>query len=419
MGILQDLEYRNLINQMTDRDGLEEKLNSGKTAFYCGFDPTADSLHVGHLLVIMTMRRLQQAGHQPIPLVGGATGMIGDPSGKKAERTLNESSVVEQWSERIKGQLSKFLDFEAENNPAEIANNYDWIGNMDVITFLRDVGKYFPLNYMLAKESVESRLEAGISFTEFTYMILQSYDFLQLYRQKDCRLQLGGSDQWGNITAGLELIRKAGEEEKAFGLTIPLVTKSDGTKFGKTEGGAIWLDPEKTTPYEFYQFWINTDDRDVVKFLKYFSFKSEEEIGALEEQVQNAPEKRAAQKALAEELTALVHGNAALEQAIKISQALFSGQLSELSGAEIEQGFKDVPSFEIESKEDIGLIDLLVASKISPSKRQAREDITNGAISINGERCQDLEKVVGADSRIDDRFVVIRRGKKRYFLIRY
>ncbi|MDN4526592.1 tyrosine--tRNA ligase [Fictibacillus fluitans] len=419
MGILQDLEYRNLINQVTDREGLEEKLNKGKTAFYCGFDPTADSLHVGHLLVIMTMRRLQQAGHQPIPLVGGATGMIGDPSGKKAERTLNESGVVEQWSERIKGQLSKFLDFEAENNPAEIANNYDWIGKMDVISFLRDVGKYFPLNYMLAKESVESRLEAGISFTEFTYMILQSYDFLQLYREKDCRLQLGGSDQWGNITAGLELIRKAGEEEKAFGLTIPLVTKSDGTKFGKTEGGAIWLDPEKTTPYEFYQFWINTDDRDVVKFLKYFSFKSDEEINSLEEQVQSAPEKRAAQKALAEELTALVHGNAALEQAIKISQALFSGQLSELTGAEIEQGFKDVPSFEMESKEDIGLIDLLVASKISPSKRQAREDITNGAISINGERCQDLEKVVGADSRIDDRFVVIRRGKKKYFLIRY
>ncbi|MED2971474.1 MULTISPECIES: tyrosine--tRNA ligase [unclassified Fictibacillus] len=419
MTILQDLEFRGLINQVTDREGLEEKLQSGKTPFYCGFDPTADSLHVGHLLVIMTMRRLQQAGHQPIPLVGGATGMIGDPSGKKAERTLNEAGVVQQWSERIKQQLSKFLDFNAQDNPAKIANNYEWIGSMDVISFLRDVGKYFPLNYMLAKDSVESRLEAGISFTEFTYMILQSYDFLQLYRQEGCRMQLGGSDQWGNITAGLELIRKAGEEERAFGLTIPLVTKSDGTKFGKTEGGAIWLDPEKTTPYEFYQFWINTDDRDVIKFLKYFSFKSHEEINELIEQVQSAPEKRAAQKALAEELTALVHGEQSLEQAIKISQALFSGQLSELTGAEIEQGFKDVPSFEMESKEDIGLIDLLVASKISPSKRQAREDITNGAISINGERCQDLEKVVGRSSRIDDRFVVIRRGKKKYFLIRY
>ncbi|MCK6258072.1 tyrosine--tRNA ligase [Fictibacillus sp. KIGAM418] len=419
MTILQDLEFRGLINQVTDREGLEEKLQSGKTPFYCGFDPTADSLHVGHLLVIMTMRRLQQAGHQPIPLVGGATGMIGDPSGKKAERTLNEASVVQQWSERIKQQLSKFLDFNAQDNPAKIANNYEWIGSMDVISFLRDVGKYFPLNYMLAKDSVESRLEAGISFTEFTYMILQSYDFLQLYRQEGCRMQLGGSDQWGNITAGLELIRKAGEEERAFGLTIPLVTKSDGTKFGKTEGGAIWLDPEKTTPYEFYQFWINTDDRDVIKFLKYFSFKSHEEINELIEQVESAPEKRAAQKALAEELTALVHGEQSLEQAIKISQALFSGQLSELTGAEIEQGFKDVPSFEMESKEDIGLIDLLVASKISPSKRQAREDITNGAISINGERCQDLDKVVGSSSRIDDRFVVIRRGKKKYFLIRY
>lgn len=419
MGILQDLEFRGLINQVTDREGLEEKLNGGKTAFYCGFDPTADSLHVGHLLVIMTMRRMQQAGHQPIPLVGGGTGMIGDPSGKKAERTLNELSVVQGWSEKIKNQLSMFLDFEASENPAKMANNYDWLGGMNIISFLRDVGKYFPLNYMLAKDSVESRLEAGISFTEFTYMILQSYDFLQLYRQEGCRLQLGGSDQWGNITAGLELIRKAGEEERAFGLTIPLVTKSDGTKFGKTEGGAIWLDSEKTTPYEFYQFWINTDDRDVIKFLKYFSFKSHEEINDLIAQVESAPEKRAAQKALAEELTALVHGDHALEQAIKISQALFSGQLSELTGAEIEQGFKDVPSFVMESKEDIGLIDLLVASKISPSKRQAREDITNGAISINGERCQDLEKIVGSSSRIDDRFVVIRRGKKKYFLIRY
>ncbi|EIT85478.1 tyrosyl-tRNA ligase [Fictibacillus macauensis ZFHKF-1] len=419
MGILQELEFRGLINQVTDREGLEEKLAKEMTPFYCGFDPTADSLHVGHLLVVMTMRRLQQAGHQPIPLVGGGTGLIGDPSGKKAERTLNEMSVVQDWSDRIKEQLSKFLDFEAPKNPAKMANNYDWLGGINVIDFLRDVGKYFPLNYMLAKDSVSSRLEAGISFTEFTYMILQSYDFLQLYRQEGCRLQLGGSDQWGNITSGLELIRKAGEEERAFGLTIPLVTKSDGTKFGKTEGGAIWLDPEKTTPYEFYQFWINTDDRDVMKFLKYFSFKSQEELDALQAEVAAAPEKRAAQKALAEELTALVHGEAALQQAVKISQALFSGQLSDLTGAEIEQGFKDVPSVDMATKEDINIVDLLIASKVAPSKRQAREDVTNGAIYVNGERVQDLDAMVGESHRIDDRFIVLRRGKKKYFLLKY
>ncbi|WP_026676606.1 tyrosine--tRNA ligase [Fictibacillus gelatini] len=419
MSILQELESRGLINQITDREGLEKQLNEGKVTFYCGFDPTADSLHIGHLLVITTMRRMQQAGHQPIALVGGGTGLIGDPSGKKSERTLNEQHVVEQWSDRIKDQLSRFLDFEAKDNPAVIANNYDWIGKLNVISFLRDIGKNFPLNYMLAKESVESRLEAGISFTEFSYMILQSYDFLQLYQQKGCKLQIGGSDQWGNITAGMELIRKTGEEEKAFGLTIPLVTKSDGTKFGKTEGGTIWLDAEKTTPYEFYQFWINTDDRDVVKFLKYFTFLSDEEIAELEEKVKSEPENRAAQKMLAEEVTKLVHGEEALKQALKITEALFSGQLSDLTAAEIEQGFKDVPSFTMETKEEIGLVDLLVASKVSPSKRQAREDISNGAIYINGERCQDLNKAIGAEDRIEDRFVIIRRGKKKYFLINY
>ncbi|MGC4376074.1 tyrosine--tRNA ligase [Fictibacillus sp. Mic-4] len=419
MSILQELESRGLINQITDREGLEKQLNEGKVTFYCGFDPTADSLHIGHLLVITTMRRMQQAGHQPIALVGGGTGLIGDPSGKKSERTLNEQHVVEQWSDRIKDQLSRFLDFEAKDNPAVIANNYDWIGKLNVISFLRDIGKNFPLNYMLAKESVESRLEAGISFTEFSYMILQSYDFLQLYQQKGCKLQIGGSDQWGNITAGMELIRKTGEEEKAFGLTIPLVTKSDGTKFGKTEGGTIWLDAEKTTPYEFYQFWINTDDRDVVKFLKYFTFLSDEKISELEEKVKSEPENRAAQKMLAEEVTKLVHGEEALKQALKITEALFSGQLSDLTAAEIEQGFKDVPSFTMETKEEIGLVDLLVASKVSPSKRQAREDISNGAIYINGERCQDLNKAIGAEDRIEDRFVIIRRGKKKYFLIKY
>jgi tyrosyl-tRNA synthetase len=385
---------------------------------YSGFDPTADSLHIGHLLPILTLRRFQLAGHRPIALVGGATGLIGDPSGKKSERTLNPKETVQQWSERIKEQLSRFLDFDAQENPAKIANNYDWIGSLDVISFLRDVGKHFGINYMLAKESVQSRIETGISFTEFSYMILQSLDFLKLYQNEQCRLQIGGSDQWGNITAGLELIRKTEGDAKAFGLTVPLVTKADGTKFGKTESGAIWLDREKTSPYEFYQFWINTDDRDVIKYLKYFTFLSKEEIEELEKQLQKAPEQRAAQKALAEEMTKLVHGEDALKQAIRISEALFSGSVSELTAEEIEQGFKDVPSFEYEG-EEVPLVELLVMAKIVPSKRQAREDITNGAIYINGDRIQDVNAVITKENRIEGRFTIIRRGKKKYYLIRY
>ena len=418
MDLLQELEWRGLINQVTDKEGLQKLLNEEKVTLYSGFDPTADSLHIGHLLPILTLRRFQLAGHRPIALVGGATGLIGDPSGKKSERTLNAKETVQQWSERIKEQLSRFLDFDAKENPAKIANNYDWIGSLDVITFLRDVGKNFGLNYMLAKESVQSRIETGISFTEFSYMILQSLDFLKLYQNEQCRLQIGGSDQWGNITAGLELIRKTEGDAKAFGLTVPLVTKADGTKFGKTESGAIWLDREKTSPYEFYQFWINTDDRDVIKYLKYFTFLSKEEIEELEKQLQKAPEQRAAQKALAEEMTKLVHGEEALKQAIRISEALFSGSVSQLTAEEIEQGFKDVPSFEYK-EEEVPLVELLVMAKIVPSKRQAREDITNGAIYINGERIQDVNAVITKENRIEGRFTIIRRGKKKYYLIRY
>jgi tyrosyl-tRNA synthetase len=418
MDLLQELEWRGLINQVTDKEGLRKLLNEEKVTLYSGFDPTADSLHIGHLLPILTLRRFQLAGHRPIALVGGATGLIGDPSGKKSERTLNPKETVQQWSERIKEQLSRFLDFDAKENPAKIANNYEWIGSLDVISFLRDVGKHFGINYMLAKESVQSRIETGISFTEFSYMILQSLDFLKLYQTEQCRLQIGGSDQWGNITAGLELIRKTEGDAKAFGLTVPLVTKADGTKFGKTESGAIWLDREKTSPYEFYQFWINTDDRDVIKYLKYFTFLSKEEIEELEKQLQEAPERRAAQKALAEEMTKLVHGEDALKQAIRISEALFSGSVSQLTAEEIEQGFKDVPSFEYEG-EEVPLVELLVMAKIVPSKRQAREDITNGAIYINGERIQDVNAVITKENRIEGRFTIIRRGKKKYYLIRY
>lgn len=413
--ILQDLEFRGLINQMTDEEGLQKLLNEESVSLYCGFDPTGDSLHIGHLLPVLMLKRFQVAGHKPIGVVGGATGMIGDPSGKKAERTLNTTETVQMYSERIRTQLLPFLSFEGEN-AAKVVNNFDWTGELDVITFLRDIGKNFGLNYMLAKDSVASRLDAGISFTEFSYMILQSYDFLKLYQDHNCKLQIGGSDQWGNITAGMELIRKTEEDSKAFGLTVPLVTKADGSKFGKTEGGAVWLDPEKTTPYEFYQFWINTDDRDVVKYLKYFTFLSKEEILELEKQFNEAPEQRVAQKALAAEVTKLVHGEKALDQAIKITEALFSGSVKELTADEIKQGFKDVPSFALNEAE-MGLVDLLVAAKISPSKRQAREDVQNGAVYVNGDRIQDVAKVLSKLDAIEEQFIIIRRGKKKYHLI--
>ncbi len=418
MHLLDDLQFRGLINQVTDEEGLRKILSEEKIKLYVGFDPTADSLHIGHLLPILMLRRFQLAGHHPIALVGGATGLIGDPSGKKAERTLNPVETVVEWVEKIKAQLTRFLDFETKENPAIVTNNYEWTANMDVITFLRDIGKNFGLNYMLAKETVQSRLETGISFTEFSYQILQAMDFLKLYETENCRLQVGGSDQWGNITSGLELIRKVkGDEAKAFGLTVPLVTKADGTKFGKTEGNAVWLDPEKTTPYEFYQFWINTDDRDVVQYLKYFTFLSHEEIDELEKLTLEQPEKRLAQKALAEEMTKLVHGEEAFKQAVRISEALFSGDIKELSATEIEQGFKDVPSFE--NKEQItNLVELLVQANISPSKRQAREDIKNGAIYINGDRTTDLQYELSAADKIEGKYTIIRRGKKKYFLIK-
>nr|WP_246238102.1 tyrosine--tRNA ligase [Alkalicoccus luteus] len=421
--LLEDLKHRGLVNQMTNEEGLKELLDKEQVKLYCGFDPTGDSLHIGHLLTIITLRRFQLAGHKPYPLVGGATGLIGDPSGKSVERTLNEQSVVEEFSDKIKGQLMRFLDFEGDN-AAELMNNYDWIGQMSIIDFLRDTGKHFGVNYMLAKESVETRIQSGISFTEFTYQILQSLDFYHLYKEHGVKLQIGGSDQWGNITAGLELIRRMyGKEEEereaVFGFTIPLVTKADGKKFGKTEGGAIWLDADKTSPYEFYQFLLNTEDSDVIKFLHYFTFLTSDEIDKLQTEVEERPHERAAQKRLAEELTTFVHGATALSQAQNITNALFGGgSLKELSKEEVLQGFKDVPSADI-SENTMPLIDLLIAAGIAPSKRQAREDIKNGAISINGERCQELDKVVGTEEKLENSFTIIRRGKKKFFLIKW
>lgn len=422
MDILQDLESRGLIHQITDREGLEKHLAEEQVTLYCGFDPTADSLHIGHLVPITMLKRFQKAGHKPIALIGGGTGMIGDPSGRTSERSLNDDDVVKGYSEKIREQIARLLDFDKGENPVVSRNNHDWLASMTVIDFLRDAGKHFGINYMLAKESVSARIEQGITFTEFSYMILQSLDYLKLNEQENCTLQIGGSDQWGNITAGMELIRRSREQEedevKAFGLTVPLITKADGTKFGKTSGGAIWLDPKRTTAYEFYQFWINTDDRDVMKFIRYFTFLTEAEMVGLKEEVANHPENRIAQKRLAEEMTKIVHSEEALEQAQKISTSLFTGDLKQLSASDIEQGFKDVPTYEA-VKEDQGLIDLLVNASISSSKRQAREDIGNGAIYINGERIQDLQYVINKNDRIDDEFTIIRRGKKKYYLISY
>ena len=419
MKLLEDLQWRGIIYQQTDEEGIKETLEKEKISLYCGVDPTADSMHIGHLLPYLTLRRFQKHGHRPIVLVGGATGMIGDPSGKSEERKLQTTEVIQYNVECIQKQLSQIFEFEGEHG-AIMVNNYDWAGSMDIVTFLRDYGKHVGVNYMLAKDTIANRLETGISFTEFTYTILQAMDFLHLYENFDCKMQVGGSDQWGNITTGLELIRKmAPEGSKAFGLTIPLVTKADGTKFGKTESGAIWLDPEKTTPYEFYQFWINTADADVVKYLKFFTFLSKEEIEGLEESVKNEPHLRKAQKALAEEMTRLIHGQDSLDQAIKITEALFNGEIQNLTAAEIKQGFKDVPSYEHTSGEEIGIVDLLIAAEIVSSKRQAREDVTNGAVSINGQRVTETDYVVSEKDRIEGQFTVIRRGKKKYFLIKY
>lgn len=415
--LFQELKERGLVYQTTDEDALVKHLNEESVKLYVGFDPTADSLHIGHLLPILMLRRFQQHGHVPIALVGGGTGMIGDPSFKDQERQLNTLETVQNWSQSIKNQLSRFIDFDNEENPAIIANNYEWLGKLSMIDFLRDVGKNFTVNYMMSKESVKRRIETGISYTEFAYQLLQAYDFLKLYDNYGCLLQLGGSDQWGNITSGIELMRRE-RDVQGFALTMPLITKADGTKFGKSEGNAVWLDAEKTTPYEFYQFWINTDDRDVIKFLKYFTFLSLDEIAEIEKEFTAAPETRVAQKALAKEVTTLVHGKEAYEQAVHISQALFSGNIKELSVSEIKQGFKGVPSYTVPQDADLKLLEVLVASGLVQSKRQAREDLQNGAIYINGDRVQDLEYQLSDVDKIGD-MVVLRRGKKKYFLLQF
>ncbi len=416
--ILKDLEERGLLYQTTDREELEKRLSVGPISLYIGFDPTADSLHIGNLLPILGLRRFQIAGHTPIAVAGGGTGLIGDPSGKNLERTLNSEKIVDEWTERVKKQLIQFLDFNSKKNPAKIINNYDWLSKLKTIEFLRDIGKHFSVNNMISKESVKSRLEAGISYTEFSYMILQAYDFLNLYQNHNCEMQAGGSDQWGNIVAGVDLIRKI-EGGTAYGLTFPLVTKSDNIKFGKTEAGTIWLDPKKTTPYQFYQFWINTNDEDIIKFLKYFTFLDKDKILDLGEKTKKAPEKREAQYILAKEITSLVHGEEETIKAEKISQALFYGKIKSLSEKEIEEGFKDIPSTLVRGKKEIKITDLVLEAGVSFSKRQAKEDVKNGAISINGEIYTETDKIVSASEKLFGKYIIIRKGKRNYFLVKW
>lgn len=419
MNIIDDLMWRGAINQITDEEGLRQLTQEKAVSLYCGVDPTGDSMHIGHLIPFMILRRFQLAGHRPVIVIGGATGSIGDPSGRTSERVLQTKEQVQHNVEKLTAQMKRlFLTSQEDQEAVRLVNNYDWTKELSLLDFLRDYGKHFNLNTMLAKDVVASRLEVGISFTEFSYQILQSIDFLQLFRKEDVQVQIGGADQWGNITAGLELIRKVeGAEARAYGLTIPLMLKSDGTKFGKSAGGAVWLDPEKTTPYEFYQFWLNQDDRDVIKYIKYFTFLEKEEIEALETAVQEEPHKRQAQKRLAEEVTRFVHGEAALQDALKITNALFTGDVQQLNADEIEQGFKNMPTFESEKVEQ-NLATWLVDLGIEPSRRQSREDIQNGAISINGEKITDLEHVWTPEQSFEGRFVLVRRGKKKNFLVK-
>lgn len=408
--LTEDLLWRGLIQDSTGLDELRKLLDGDAATFYVGFDPTAPSLHVGHLMQVITARRLQLAGHRPLLLVGGATGQIGDPK-ETAERTLNPPDVVAGWVRRIHDQLAPFVSYTGAN-AARVVNNLDWTGEMSVVEFLRDVGKHFPVNKMLAREVVKARLESGISFTEFSYQLLQANDFFELHRRHGCQLQYGGSDQWGNITAGVDYVRRRGAGPvQAF--TTPLVTKSDGTKFGKTEGGSVWLDPEMTSPYAFYQFWVNADDRDVVRYLRYFSFRSREELEELEKATAERPQARSAQRALAEELTALVHGEREMAQAVAASQALFGrGSLEELTPETLRAALTEAGLVHLAELPDVA--GLLKESGLVPSMKEARRVIAEGGAYVNNSRVTDVDATVSADDLLHGRYLVLRRGKRSF-----
>ena len=435
--VIQDLKARGLIAQTTDIEALDALLNEQKIALYCGFDPTADSLHIGHLLPVLALRRFQQAGHTPIALVGGATGMIGDPSFKAVERSLNSAETVAGWVESIRNQLKPFLSFEGEN-AAIMANNADWFGSMNCLDFLRDIGKHFSVNAMLNKESVKQRIErddVGISFTEFAYSLLQGYDFAELNKRHGAVLEIGGSDQWGNITAGIDLTRRLNQKQ-VFGLTLPLVTKSDGTKFGKTEGGAVWLNAKKTSPYQFYQFWLKVADADVYKFLKYFTFLSIEEIDAIEAKDKASGTKPEAQRILAEEMTRLIHGEAALQAAQRISESLFAEDQSSLTESDFEQLALDgLPAFEV--SDGLNVVEALVKTGLASSNKEARGFVNSKAVLLNGQAAElnnpnhaaELNNPNHAAERPDDaylltdehkrfgKYTIVRRGKRNHALL--
>ena len=428
MSVIKDLQSRGLIAQTTDIEALDALLNEQKISLYCGFDPTADSLHIGHLLPVLALRRFQQAGHTPIALVGGATGMIGDPSFKATERSLNSAETVAGWVESIRNQLTPFLSFEGDN-AAIMANNADWFGSMNCLDFLRDIGKHFSVNAMLNKESVKQRIErddVGISFTEFAYSLLQGYDFAELNKRHGAVLEIGGSDQWGNITAGIDLTRRL-HQKQVFGLTLPLVTKSDGTKFGKTEGGAVWLNAKKTSPYQFYQFWLKVADADVYKFLKYFTFLSIEEIDAIEAKDKASGTKPEAQRILAEEMTRLIHGEEALAAAQRISESLFAEDQSHLTESDFEQLALDgLPTFEV--SESINVVETLVKTGLASSNKEARGFVNSKAVLLNGKPAEAnnpnhaTEKPDDAYMLTDEhkrfgKYTIVRRGKRNHALL--
>ncbi len=425
-GLIEDLQARGLVAQMTSEDQLANYLSEAPRTLYCGFDPTADSLHIGSLVPLLTLKRFQLAGHKPLALVGGATGLIGDPSFKAQERKLNMPAVVASWVDKLKGQVSRFIDFEQPEIAAEVVNNLDWTKDLNVLDFLRDVGKHFSINNMINKESVKQLIDRegeGISFTVFSYMLLQSYDFAELYKRNNCTLQIGGSDQWGNITGGVDLSRRL-HGGQVFGLTLPLVTKSDGTKFGKTESGTIWLDPAKTSPYAFYQFWLNTADADVYKFLRYFTFLDVAEIAVIEEADQQASGRPQAQRILAEEVTRLVHGEESLAAAQRITEALFSGGLDQLSLSDLEQLQQDgLPATSLTDTDlsSDSLIGLFVSSGLAKNGKQVKDALSREAVLVNGvavgvEMNMRADEVFSLGRSKFDRFFIVKLGKKHYHL---
>ena len=421
LDIISDLENRELVSQLAGGDELKDHLSSGSRTVYCGFDPTAESLHVGSVVPLLVLKRFQMAGHKPIALVGGATGLIGDPSFKTDERQLNSNEVVEQWVERLKPQLSQFLDFDCGENSAVLVNNLDWTQGYDVLGFMRDVGKHFSVNAMIQKESVKQRIERegeGISFTEFSYMLLQSYDFAQLYKRHNCTVQVGGSDQWGNITGGIDLTRRM-EQNQVYGVTVPLVTKSDGTKFGKTETGTVWISANMTSPYALYQFWLNVADADVYRYLKFYSFLSVNEIEEIEQSDKNSQGRREAQGILAAEVTELLHGAAGLTAARRISDALFSGNIAQLTNEDLDQLELDGLPCTVFAGGNKGIVEVLVDTDLAKSNKMAREFIGNNAINVNGRLVDSVNFELDVSNALNGKYFLLKRGKKLFHLAKF